>query len=101
MPCRSSVRVVAANARGPLAGRYMTQWQYDTPQRADGVAALQALATAQQQLSNAPGALDSEHGRNYSALNLLSYLGRHSGWRAALDATMACRKAMQLWRRCT
>ena len=67
--------VVAVNARGPLAGRYMTQWQYDTPQRADGVAALQALATAQQQLSNAPGAPDSEHGRNYSALNLLSYLG--------------------------
>lgn len=61
--------------QGPLAGLYMTQWQYDTPQRADGVAALQALAAAQQQLQNAPGAPDSQHGRNYSALNLLSYLG--------------------------
>ncbi|WP_430460918.1 hypothetical protein ACQUQU_17090 [Thalassolituus sp. LLYu03] len=65
----------ADNRTGPLAGRYMSQWQYETSARADGVAALQALATAQQQLSQADGAPDADHGRNYSALNLLSYLG--------------------------
>lgn len=63
------------NRQGPLNGLYMTQWQYETAGRADGVAALQALAVAQQQLSQADGAPDAAHGRNYSALNLLSYLG--------------------------
>ncbi|MCD8522371.1 MAG: hypothetical protein LRY66_09310 [Saccharospirillaceae bacterium] len=67
--------VRVANEHGPLAGRYMTQWQYDTPQRVDGVAALQALAEVQQQLSHAPEAPDADHGRLYSVLDLLSYLG--------------------------
>jgi len=67
--------IVAANQTGPLDGLYMTQWQYESSQQADGLVALKALAKAQKQLSNIPSAPTVEQGRNYSALNLLSYLG--------------------------
>lgn len=71
--------IVAANKTGPLDGLYMTHWQYEAQQRADELYALKALAKAQKQLSNMPSAPTAEQGRNYSALNLLSYLGNILG----------------------
>ena len=58
--------------QGPLAGLYLSEWQFETTARPAGLQALRALDKAAQQLSVNT---ESDQVQLYSALSLLSYLG--------------------------